>query len=135
MTIDEKARITELRKNGVGYATIANSLGLTKDTVKSFCRRNGLNGYAGNSKDHKNCCKECGVPIIQVPGTKKKIFCGYKCRKIWWAKHPEQINRITAIKLTCAGCGKEFLSYKRDNRKYCSHSCYISDRFGGGNRE
>ncbi|RXM53885.1 RNA polymerase subunit sigma-70, partial [Clostridium tetani] len=26
-------------------------------------------------------------------------------------------------------CGKEFSAYGNKNRKYCSHNCYIRDRF------
>ena len=30
---------------------------------------------------------------------------------------------------TCTRCGKEFLSYGNQTRKYCSHDCYIRARF------
>lgn len=42
MTNEQKAKITELRHNGVSYASIASALGISKETVKSFCRRNSL---------------------------------------------------------------------------------------------
>jgi hypothetical protein len=29
----------------------------------------------------------------------------------------------------CVHCGKEF--HGRSGRKYCSHRCYIAERFGG----
>ena len=32
-------------------------------------------------------------------------------------------------KLKCAYCGKDFISYGNKKRKYCSHYCYIHDRF------
>ena len=42
MTANQKRRITLMRQQNVGYATIANELKLSLNTVKSFCRRNGL---------------------------------------------------------------------------------------------
>lgn len=44
MTADEKERIKELRLKGMGYKGIANLLGLTRDSVRGFCKRNGLDG-------------------------------------------------------------------------------------------
>ena len=29
----------------------------------------------------------------------------------------------------CAACGKQFEAYGNNHRKYCSHKCYINDRF------
>ena len=42
MTPDEKSRLTDLRKAGRSYTEIADALGISKNTVKTFCRRNGL---------------------------------------------------------------------------------------------
>ena len=42
MTANQKRRITLMRQQNIGYATIANELKLSLNTVKSFCRRNGL---------------------------------------------------------------------------------------------
>jgi hypothetical protein len=30
---------------------------------------------------------------------------------------------------TCIACGKRFSAYGKADRKYCSHECYINDRF------
>ena len=42
MTKDEKSRIAAMRRDGMGYTKIALELGLSENTVKSYCRRNGL---------------------------------------------------------------------------------------------
>ena len=42
MTANQKRRITLMRQNHVGYAAIANELKLPLSTVKTFCRRSGL---------------------------------------------------------------------------------------------
>lgn len=44
MSNEQKEQITKLRDNGAGYTEIANAIGLPVNTVKSFCRRNGLTG-------------------------------------------------------------------------------------------
>lgn len=42
MTDMQKKRIGKLRQMGIGYAAIAKELKLPVGTVKTFCRRNGL---------------------------------------------------------------------------------------------
>ena len=44
MTKEQKEEIQKLRDSGYGYATIADALGLTKNQVSAFCRREGLAG-------------------------------------------------------------------------------------------
>ena len=44
MTDEQKRQVVSLRQEGSGYTSIANKLGISRDTVKSFCRRNGLSG-------------------------------------------------------------------------------------------
>ena len=51
VTVEEKNSIIRLRKVGQGYSTIAATLGLSKETVKSFCRRNDLGGRRAQSAD------------------------------------------------------------------------------------
>ena len=42
MNQDEKARIIELREEGLSYTEIAKRMDISKNTIKSFCRRNGI---------------------------------------------------------------------------------------------
>ena len=44
MTQKQKRRITEMRKQNLGYAYIAKELDISLNTVKAFCRRNDLAG-------------------------------------------------------------------------------------------
>lgn len=39
MKDEEKRQIISLRRNGAGYGKIADVLGISINTVKSFCRR------------------------------------------------------------------------------------------------
>lgn len=135
MNIQQKTEIASLRSKGYGYTKIAQVLGLSKNTVKSYCRRNNLSGEAllnGTDMLVPSYCLECGKPIVQTPGRKKKKFCSDECRHKWWNARPERIARKAVYSYTCAGCGKPFTAYGNSRRKYCCHACYIADRFKGG---
>lgn len=73
----------------------------------------------------KSSCEQCGTSVLQVAGRKKKRFCSDACRNSWWTEHRKDGGGILHI---CPGCKKEFKG--RKGRKYCSHACYIEDRFG-----
>lgn len=132
MTNEQKWKIVRFRSQGYGYAAIGRELGISKDTVKSFCRRNGLMISGSKSAYDKEKCRECGKRIVQQEKKKKRIFCCKSCREKWWTEHADKIDRKAVYTFTCSGCGKKFTAYGNRNRKYCSHSCYIAHRFGGG---
>lgn len=128
MTKKEKENIRFLRSEGFAYRAIASRLGISLNTVKSFCRRNGLGGIA--EKQDRQICRQCGQPLVKEPKRPARKFCSEACRRIWWKEHPDLIYRQSFYTLTCAHCGKEFQSYGNQKRKYCSHPCYIAARFG-----
>ena len=70
MTDEQKQQIIALRRDGAGYGRIAARLQISINTVKSFCRRHSL---AANSS--ASVCEQCGKPIPQNPGRKRKQFC------------------------------------------------------------
>lgn len=130
VTDAEKEKIRFLRMEGLGYGAVAERLGLSENTVKSYCRRNHLTGVA--AKERAKVCRECGVPLASVPGRKGRKFCCEGCRRAWWRSHPELVHREAYYVLACRYCGREFQSYGNRGRKYCSHECYIRARFGKG---
>ena len=40
MTDEQKEQIKVLRQRGMGYIRVAQALGISENTIKSFCRRN-----------------------------------------------------------------------------------------------
>lgn len=46
MTNEQKLQIAAYRKTGMGYKQIAKELDLSVNSVKSYCRRNGLSSEA-----------------------------------------------------------------------------------------
>jgi len=65
MTRDEKEKIKELRLKGMGYKAIANLLGLTRDSVREFCKRNSLFGDS------------CVVALNVEEKVKRNVLCAY----------------------------------------------------------
>lgn len=135
MTDNEKAAIAEHRRKGCGYKKISHLTGVCESTVKTFCRRNGLAGIAAESESPRTAeqpCKYCGKAVVQYPGRKEKKFCSDACRNKWWNSHLGLVKRKAMYEFVCPRCKKTFYAYGNKNRKYCSHECYIEDRFGGG---
>ena len=134
MTDKQKITIKDLRNKGVSYAQIAEQTGISRNTIKSFCRRSNIEIIEQiKTKDtSKLSCKQCGEALHPIAGRKKPKFCSVECRRKWWNSHPEEVNRKAIYTFVCAKCGNTFTAYGNQGRKYCSHSCYINARFKGG---
>ena len=138
MTEEQKRKVSDLRRAGMGYTETARQAGVSRDAVRSFCRRNGLAGETAAGKEgaagcpEEGSCRECGKALRQLEGMKKRVFCSRECREKWWHGHPDQIRQRAVYSFTCAGCGQPFTAYGNAGRKYCSHECYIRTRFKGG---
>ena len=134
MTAIQKIQIQRHRTEGLGYTAISQIMGLPYNTVKSFCKRNNLGGRLATNISVETqtsvCCKKCGAQLVQTEGRKVKKFCSTVCRLAWWNKHPEKVNRKAVYNFKCACCGSDFTAYGNKSRKYCSHACYIKERFG-----
>lgn len=128
MTKEEKDLVIQLRGQKQSYNAIAEMLGISVNTVSSFCRRNKLDGSCKNIKS-TDFCKNCGRPIKSKPGHRPKQFCSDACRQAWWNTHQDQVQRSAVYTFTCASCGREFTAYGNLHRKYCSHACYIDGRY------
>jgi endogenous inhibitor of DNA gyrase (YacG/DUF329 family) len=142
LTGDEKEKIKELRLKGIGYKGIASILGLSRDSVRGFCKRNGLDGSSCvvalnvEEKLKRNLlCSCCGKPIKQKYQGRTRRFCSDECRRKWWNGNQDKRNKSEAAtyKYICPHCGREFSVYGNKKRKYCSHDCYIKDRFWSDN--
>lgn len=121
MTERDKIQIAILRTAGKSISTIALELSLSVNTVKSYCRRNGI------EPGKKDVCLNCGK-TIDTSQAKNKRFCSDRCRLIHWRRtHTEKRTSYPCI---CEFCGNTFLSVSNKHRKYCSRVCYASARFG-----
>lgn len=130
MTDEQREKIMELRKIGIGYRSIALALDLSRDMVRNFCKSQGLDGYGTEIKKKnideslsKEFCRNCGKRINEKPtGGRPKTYCSKKCKKEWEEAHPIMYQYV------CYYCGRKFES-RAANANFCCHKCYIRDRF------
>ena len=80
MTKEQKEFILISRRKGRSYAEIAEELKRSPHTVKSVCMRNK---QVPQGEAAASACKQCGVPLKQIPHHKAKSFCSDKCRRAW----------------------------------------------------
>jgi hypothetical protein len=122
----QKTEIQKMRTAGVSYAKIAATLGISENTVKSFCRRSGLksltNAASASGSLELIYCIYCGAPLRHTTGARKRRFCSDKCRISWWNLNPDKHS--SAREFVCQSCGRVFKSYGGRERKYCSRACY-----------
>ena len=131
----QRKKIEEMRSKGCGYSEIAKALSISRDTIKTFCRRNNITVKRTDTpKDTSGTCPECGKALVQTPGRKQKRFCSPECRQKWWNAHQHQPGRKAVYEYVCPVCHTQFTAYGNNHRKYCSHECYVAARFKGGER-
>ena len=124
MTQEQKTLILYYREQHMTYREIGEKLGLSPDTVKTFCRRNTPQEDRTEASASSQC-RNCGAPVHPLPGRRERLFCSPACRTAYWRKH----NLLGKDPRYCAGCGA-LLTGGSASRKYCGHACYISHRFG-----
>ena len=117
MTNEIKNQIFKLRREGKSYTEIADLTGVSIGSVKSIISRHSREISQGSY------CKECGTEIKLTEGKKKKEFCSAACRKKHWKAHHFK-------EVTCKVCGTKFKVDDSSKQIYCSHKCYITDRYG-----
>ena len=134
MTQQQKERIAEYRATGASYGQIAKALGLSVNTVKSYCQRNPIEKETPKPVEAActDRCPQCNVLLEQTPGHRQKRFCSPKCRMAWWKAHPEAMKRKKLTSMECQHCGTPFLQYGSRPRKFCSRICYLAHRYGQG---
>lgn len=130
MTEINKVDIRRLRSAGHSYTQIGEILHLSRNTVKSICQRYAFQPETELKAPYdQERCQNCGTGILPAVGQKHRNFCSTACRRDWWKTHRAFGTKKTAVQIQCASCGRMFEDYTRNHRKYCSHACYIRDRF------
>ena len=131
MNQEQKEHILVLRSKGVSFGKIAKEMGLSINTIKSFCYRNPI-AVSTVQPEQKpvegSCCLWCNRILNQSPGHRQKKFCSDACRYAWWAAHPEQAKKKAWHGAKCRYCRKNFSYYGNQVRKYCSLICYREHR-------
>lgn len=71
---------------GYGYRSIANRLGLKRDTVRNYCKSKGLDGRADEFIEAlergTSVCICYGIPLVNAPIGRNNAPKCKKCRKL-----------------------------------------------------
>lgn len=142
MTSTDRERIAAMRAQGASYVAIAGALGISVNSVKSYCQRHGL-GRAPESapiqevaltpitsppQQEAGACEQCGSPVLRTAGRKQRRFCSDRCRMAWWSAHREQMSQKTLRQFVCGYCGMQFSRYGVAHRSFCSRACASAAR-------
>lgn len=131
MQEEQKQIIITLRSQGESYAEIANYLGMSPNTIKSFCRRSKIRPSPSlnlNAEKTADTCKNCGALLSQNSGKRKKLFCSDRCRYVWW----NQERQRKVYRLTCQYCGQTFINLGNRSKRFCSKKCMNLARYEKG---
>ena len=77
MSKNDRRELERMQMDGYGPTRIANELGLSVNTMKSYIRRHP-------SLRNAVFCLQCGRAVSQTPGRKQKKFCSNTCRSQYW---------------------------------------------------
>lgn len=130
MIDEQKVKIEELRKIGIGYRSIALALGISRDKVRNYCKAKCLDGYGAEVKKKfeeviyiKENCKNCCKRINEEPKAGcPKAYCSKEYKKAWEEKNPIMYRKA------CYYCGKN-LETIGSQINDCSHKCYFRNSF------
>ena len=114
-------RFEALRRAGKSYSQIAEILGVSRNTLKSYARRNPT-----DEAKARTVCAFCGTKMISRG---KQRFCSDSCRYAWNYSH-RILDATNAIQKVCPHCGRSFFSYPSSNKMYCCRDCYLAGRYG-----
>ncbi len=114
-------RFESLRRAGISYARMEEILGVSRNTLKSYARRNPAEDAKARS-----ACAFCGSKMF--PRGKQR-FCSDTCRYAWNYSH-RILDAHNAIRKKCPHCGETFFSYPSSHKIYCCRECYLSGRYG-----
>lgn len=124
MTEKQAASIAALRRQKMSLSKIAVQVGLSINTVKSWCYRHPIEEADGA------VCVQCGGPLLLKLGSKQKRFCSDRCRAKWWSAHPEARKLRKPYAHICRFCHSVFET-NRQGSAYCSIACYSKARQKG----
>ena len=135
VTNEQRMIVSALRAQGMGYGAIARKVGISENTVKSFCRRNAQkeDKPVTGAGEHR-CC---------AVGRRSPSKLAGKKRSSALTSAETSGGMPISIKLTAGRSGRSsvqtaagpfrFTGAPREST--ASHACYIQHRFGGGGGE
>lgn len=122
------ASLSAVQSEGLGAKPALAEGSSAGRTVSAISDASEGQRYNANDATYTKC-KQCGSPVLQISGMKRRVFCAPSCRVTWWNAHRALPQRKSVRQYTCACCGERFFS-NIPARKFCSRSCYLGKRYG-----
>lgn len=137
MTKAKAEKIIELRKSGLGYQAIAKEIGVSRDSVRSFCKNHNIEPetIARDDKRYQGCCPNCHKRLQKQKSGRPRKFCSKECQVAYWNTYGKGAERATEFTAKCKYCGREFSTYVNQNKKYCCHEHFVIDRYWNFNHD
>ena len=126
----QQERIVSMRKSGMSYQDIANTLDISIGNARAiFSRTKSRNGEDITDAD---TCRFCGAPLNYTAGARKKLYCSNKCHDAW----NNRLKASRAYNRVCEYCGKKFTSIGNPDKRFCGRTCRtLATRKGEQNGE
>ncbi len=122
MTNDEKEKIVLMRNKGISYSKIASHLGISENTIKSFCKRNSIVSLVPTTSIQEESLKEV-IAIKEVNPSNDVSFLN---------DAPSFKETLPSNKehIICKHCGKPLEQNPNQKRKkFCSEKCRFAWRY------
>lgn len=127
----QKMQIKELLKQAMSHHKIADILRLSYTDVSRYVKELMNDNWA--PRDDMNVreitteefiCEWCGKIGWKNDIGRMQRFCCDRCRRVYWRYH-RSTDRYTKV---CGYCGEQFYTNSA-KAKFCSHNCYMKNRF------
>ena len=133
LTKIQKIMVIEYRKDSIGFATIAKTIGVNRDQVRDYCRTKEAQriakekGFDIKTIARNNVreviyyeCKYCGCSFVfGSSGYLSRMYCSKKCSQE--AKNKRQRDNRESKLYICNTCGKQFV--RKGSDTFCSNEC------------
>ena len=120
--VEAEREAAELCRPFIRVSSISLRRYLKKTDVKEVTVDETPKPVVIKDEDQIGTCKQCGQPFILNKRGVKSSFCSSRCRIAYYRKQQ-------SCEMTCAYCGKTFMTHRKKTAKYCSPECFYQDRF------
>lgn len=110
MTEEERLQIKKLRTEGYSYGRIAKILGISRDTISSYCRRKQITILETRANPNEPLqyrqCLYCHQ-LFLANSLKNQIFCTTECRRRYGSREEQGLKTIESQSLYIETLRKE----------------------------
>ena len=126
---EQKKQIRQMAEAGCGYCEMIQCLRILRQEIVDYRTKLVEEEWTPAKENfgegiRKNTCLWCGKEYQTFATGRKRKFCSDQCWRNYYMLYPSEPRKSAR----CAYCGKVF-KMVNSKRKFCSHECYIKNRF------